>query len=129
MLTSLRMISVPITCSTSAPMIIWMPSGSAISSLHVLRSNHEHRGGQRRREAGENPSGDPSVRGQHPHLPLHLEPLADDRREVVEHLAEVAAGLALRQHGGDEEARVDERDARREAFIASGSGIPKFCWS
>ena len=43
---------------------------------------------------------------------------------------EVAARLALRQHGGDEEPRVEERHAlARTPCSASGSGMPKFCWS
>ena len=44
---------------------------------------------------------------------LHLEALAHHRREVVEHLGQVAARLALRQHRGDEEPRVEHRHAPR----------------
>ena len=49
-----------------------------------------------------------------PHLPLHLEALADHGRQVLEHLRQVAARLALGQHRGDEEPRVEQRDALAE---------------
>ena len=65
--------------------------------------------------AGGNPAriqpGDAAVRGQHANLPLDAESIANDRGQVVEHLAQVAARFALRQDRGDEEPRVDERNA------------------
>ena len=60
---------------------------------------------------------------------LTLEALAHHVGEVVEHLGEVAARLALRQHRGDEEARVEHRHALAIARSASGSDMPKFCSS
>ena len=63
------------------------------------------------------------------HLALDLEPIANHRREVVEHLRQIAARLALGQHRGDEEPRVEQQHAAANAFNASGSGMPKFCWS
>ena len=55
MSTSFRMISVPITCSTSAPMIIWTPSGSLISIFmccgRARTSSARQRRRHRRRES------------------------------------------------------------------------------
>ncbi len=54
--------------------------------------------------------------GDGSNLPLDLEAIADDRREVVEDLGEVAAGLTLGEHGGDEEARVEKWDPFAKRF-------------
>ena len=56
------------------------------------------------------------MRGDDAHLSLHLEPIADHRGKVVEHLGEVSTRLALRQHGGHEEAGVDDRNPLRQAL-------------
>ena len=60
-------------------------------------------------------AGEAAVRGVHAHLPANLEPLAHDVREVVENLGQVAAGVALDQHGGDEEADVEQLRCARTA--------------
>ena len=54
----------------------------------------------------------------HADLALDLEPLADDLRQVVEHFREVAARLALRQDGRDEEPRVEHGNTPREVAAA-----------
>ena len=56
------------------------------------------------------------MRGDDAHLSLDAEPIADHRREIVEHFGEVATGLALRQHGGHEEAGVEHWHPIRQAF-------------
>src|SRR4029077_14915252 len=58
--------------------------------------------------------GEAAVRRVHADLAANLEPLADDMREVVEDFGEGAAGVTLDQHGGDEEADVEERHALGE---------------
>ena len=105
------MISVPITCSTiAADDHLDAQRRSVTSVLMCSGLIDEQHDGERRRQPDEHPAGDAAVRRDDADLPLHPEPIADDRREVVENLGEVAAGLALRQHGGDEEPRVEQRD-------------------
>jgi hypothetical protein len=74
----------------------------------------DQRDRQERREGEQDVSRDAAVRGIHPHLAQDLEPLADDVREVLEDLGQVAAGLALDQDRRGEEPDVDERDALRQ---------------
>ena len=46
-------------------------------------------------------------------------------RKIVEHLRQIAARLALREHRGHEELRVDHRYAVGEPFSASDIDMPK----
>ena len=103
-------------CSVPAKAIILMPSGSLHERRHVFRRNDAQHAGQGRGKAGENPAGDPAVRRHHANLPFDLEAVANDRRQVVEHFRQVAAGLTLREHRGDEEPRIENGDASREGF-------------
>ena len=64
---------------------------------------------ERRRQRQQHVRREAAVRRVDAHLAQHLEPLADDVREVVENLRQVAAGVALDQHRGDEEADVEQR--------------------
>ena len=84
--------------------------------LHVLRRYETENQRQRRRHRRQDPSGDPAVRRHHAHLPLHLEPLANDAREVVEDLRQIAARLALGEHRRREELRVENRHAFGQAL-------------
>ena len=54
------------------------------------------------------------MRARDADLALHSRSFANQSREVIEHLRKVAAGFALRQHGGNEEPGVEEWHARRE---------------
>ena len=125
-LISLRMTNVPITaerrrrsaCERRAD----PEQGAKFSGPGV------HREGHARRQQHQHKACDPAVRRDHLDLAFYLEALPDDTREVVEHLRQVAAGFALRQDGGDEEARIHEGTPAK-AFSASGSGSPKFCRS
>ena len=105
------MISVPMICRNSAPKIMLTPMGSLMSVMHVLRRRDRERHRERRRQPREHPAGDASVRGDHPHLALHLEALADDGRQVAEDFGQVAAAFALRQHGGHEEPGIEQLNA------------------
>jgi hypothetical protein len=82
---------------------------SRVSPLIVKITSREH-GWQ----AHENPAGNPPMRGKNPHLPLHAEAVPHHARQVVENLRQVAAGLALNQHRGDEEPGVEQRNPIRE---------------
>ena len=84
---------------------------------------------ERRRQARQNPRAHAAVRGDHADLPLDLEALAHHAREVVEHLGQIAARLALRQHRGDEEPGVEHRHPHGHGAQRLGSDIPKFCSS
>ena len=88
---------------------------------------------QRRCRAGrqrqQHVAGESAVRRVHAHLPRESESLADDVRQVVENLRQVAAGLALDRHRRDEEADVESGTRSAISFSASRSGRPKFCWS
>ena len=65
-------------------------------------------------------AGETAVRRVHADLPADLEPFADDVRQVVEDLRQVAAGLALDEHGGDEEPHVEQIGTRSaRSFSAS----------
>ncbi len=66
-----------------------------------------------RRQCHQHVAGKTAVRGVHAHLPVDLEPLAHDVRQVVENLGQVAAGIALDEDGGHEETHVENRDAHR----------------
>src|SRR5580698_364950 len=64
-----------------------------------------------RRQREQDEGGEAAVRRMHANLPADLESLADHVREVVEDLGQIAAGIPLNQHGGDEEPDVEDRDA------------------
>ena len=70
---------------------------------------HEHR-----RQRQQHVAGEPAVRRVDPHLAENLEALADDVREVLENLGQVAARLALDQDRGREEPDVEQRHADRQ---------------
>ena len=85
--TIFRMISVPTTCSTTATTIIWIAERIVEHAAEVVRvDDARERQRERGRQPGQDPARHPAVRALDPHLPLHLEPVANDRREVVEHL-------------------------------------------
>ena len=69
---------------------------------------------EERRQREQHVAGHPAVRRVDPHLAQDLEALAHDVREVLENLGQVAAGLALDQHGGREEPHVEERHRDRQ---------------
>ena len=112
---TLRIQKKPIACMTIAPISIICPICSLEEQLHVLGIDERQRDRQRRRQRQQHVAGEAAVRGVHAHLPLDLEPLAHDVREVVENLGQVAAGVALNQHGGDEEPDVEDRRRARPA--------------
>ena len=96
---------------TIAPISIIWPIRSRNSSFMCSGLMNDERDRQERRQRQQHVAGEAAVRGVHAHLPQDLEPLAHDVREVVENLRQVAAGLALNQHGGDEEPDVEHADA------------------
>src|SRR5688500_1755385 len=61
----------------------------------------------------------------HADLPLDLEPLSDDRRQVVQNFRKITARLALRQYGGYEESRIDRGNALRKLTESLGYGEPE----
>ena len=83
-------------------------------AVHVLGVDERQRDCEKRRQRHQHVTGEPAVRGVHAHLAANLESLADDGREVVENLRQVAAGLALNEHGGREEAHVEQRHAQAQ---------------
>ena len=105
----------PIVCMTIAPISIIWPMRSREQQLHVLGVDERQRDAERRRQRQQHVAGEAAVRRVHAHLPLDLEALAHDVREVVENLRQVAAGLALDQHRGDEEPHVEQRRCARPA--------------
>ena len=90
---------------------------------------NESASAEKRRQRHQHVAGKPSVRGVHADLTANLEPLAHDVREVVEDFRKVAAGLALNEDRGREEAHVEQRHALDRLFSDSLSGRPKFCSS
>ena len=94
-------------CITSAPSSIIWPMRSRKQQVHVLGIDERQRDAQHRRQRQQHVAGEPAVRRVDAHLAEDLEPLADDVREVLENLREVAAGLALDQHRGGEEPDVE----------------------
>ena len=101
----------PIVCMTMAAISIIWPMRSRNSRFMCSGLMNDERHCQDRRQRQQHVAGEAAVRRVHAHLPQNLEPLADDVREVVENLRQVAAGLALDQHGGDEEPDVEDRHA------------------
>src|SRR4051812_5750985 len=79
--------------------------------VHVVgvdeRERYAQHGGQRQQHV----AGEPAVRGIDADLSQDLETLAHDVSQILENLREVAARLPLNQHGGGEEANVEERHA------------------
>src|SRR5262245_24213917 len=67
----------------------------AEEQLHVLGVDERQGDGQERRQRQQHVAGQASVRGVDADLAQDLEPLADDVREVLEDLRQVAARLAL----------------------------------
>src|SRR6266850_8447079 len=63
--------------------------------FHVLRVDERQRTGQETWKTQQHVAGEPSVGRVDPHLPLNLESLAHDIREVVEDFRQVAARFAL----------------------------------
>ena len=82
----------------------------------MIGVDHKQHERERRRDADQHEAGHPRVRRDDPDLSFDAEPIADDRRDVVEDLREIAAGLALNEHRRDEEPRVEQRDAACELF-------------
>ncbi len=99
---------------TIAPHQHHLAHALAEQQLHVLRVDERQRDGERRRQRQQHVAGEAAVRRVHAHLALDLEALADDVREVVENLRQVAAGVALDQHRGDEEPHVEQAEALRQ---------------
>ncbi len=60
------------------------------------------------------------MRGQDAHLALDAEAFANHRAQIAEDLGKVASRLALDQHGGGEELRVEDRNSLTE--VAEGVG-------
>src|SRR2546425_9866319 len=77
--------------------------------LHVLWIEERQSDGQEAWKTQQHVAGEAPVGRVDAHLPLDLEALAHDVREVVEDLRQIAARLALNQHGRHEEPHVDER--------------------
>ena len=94
-------------------MNICTPIGSCSTAMCYGSTDEQNEPDQGRQQP-EHPAGNPAMGAHHPDLTLHLESLANDRREIVEHLRQVAAGFALGQHGGDEEPRIEQRHPVRE---------------
>jgi hypothetical protein len=61
------------------------------TGVHVLGIDERQRNGERCRQREQHVAGEAAVRGVHADLPLDLEALAHDVREVVENLGQVAA--------------------------------------
>src|SRR6516164_2353103 len=59
-------------------------------------------------------------------LALNLESLPDNVGEIVQNLGQVAAGLALQHHGGDEKLHVDQGHAVGEIEECIADGHAKF---
>src|SRR5580700_10872798 len=83
-----------------------LPDAAVELRRHV--TDHEENGD---RQPGQEQRGKLSFRRQRLDLAAHLEPVADDSREVFQDLAQVAAGRALDRHRGDEQRQVLLADA------------------
>ena len=114
MSTILRTSSTPTTCNTTPVIIRRTPSGSVARTIICcgLMSSIRHR--KHRRHGRQNVGRDPAVCRADPHLAPDAEALAHDRGQPIEHLRQIAAGFALREHGGHEEAGVERRNTLRE---------------
>ena len=88
----------------------------AEQQVHVLRVDERQRDAEHRRQRQQHVAGEAAVRRVDPHLAQNLEALADDVREVLEDLRQVAAGLALDQDRGREEPHVEQRHAHGQVL-------------
>src|SRR5437762_1744352 len=79
--------------------------------VDIPRRNRNQDRRDRHRQKTKYPSGHPAVRADGTHVAFETEPLANQGGQVVEHLSEVAARLALRQDRRGEEPRVEQRNA------------------
>src|SRR5215472_13140205 len=75
------------------------------AAVEVGRDELDH-AEQQDRQRREDQRRGASFGGERLDLATHLEPRADDRREVAEDLAEIAAGRRLDRHRGDEQRQV-----------------------
>src|SRR5208282_1131792 len=89
--------------------------------VQELHDHHDGRG-----QSHEQDHGEASLRGVDADLAQDFEALANDVGEVVENLGQVAAGLALQHHRGDEELDVDQRDAVGEVEQSVAYGEAEF---
>ena len=105
------MIRLPIGIQTVAP-----PSSSLVSGIvpdravevgHQPQNDEEHADRQRREDHRRGAA----FGGERADFPPHLEALADDAGQVLQNLAQIAAGRALDGDGGDEQRQVVGADA------------------
>ena len=108
----------PIACMMIDAMIIIWPIRSSNRRFMCSGLMNDSATREKRRQRHQHVPGEPAVRGVHAHLPANLEALANDGGEVVEDLRQVAAGLALDEHGGREEPHVEQRHAQRTGCSA-----------
>src|SRR5262245_38831582 len=87
---------------------------------NVVGRNDEENPCDDRRQRAEHPPRDTAVRADRAHLPLDLESIADDGGKLVQYLGQIAARLALGQHGGHEEAGVNQRNSLAERLQSVG---------
>ena len=111
----------PTICMTAAPTSSMCPMRSWKRSCMCSGLMNDSAMHQERRQREQHVAGQPAVRGVDAHLAQDLEALADDVREVLEDLRQVAAGLALDQHGGREEPDVEQRHPHRQVGRARPS--------
>src|SRR5258705_162288 len=86
----------------------------AKQELHLFGSDRRQRYGERGGKSEQHVPREAAMRGVRADLAANLEPFADDAREILEDLGQVAAAFALNGHGGHEEAHVEERNAFRD---------------
>src|SRR6185503_4875815 len=80
------------------------PHGVGDELLHLIGMERIERQAQHDRQRAETPAAEAALGGEHAQLAPYPEAIAHHPREVVEDLGQVAAGLALGQHGDGEEA-------------------------
>src|SRR5688572_20055778 len=82
---------------------------------HVVGCQHGDEGAQGDRQDGEDHAGQAAVRRARADVTEDAEALADDARDRFHDLGQVAARLALDDHGGDEELEVERVHALGQA--------------
>src|SRR5438132_6832953 len=75
--------------------------------LHVIRLDVQHHEEEQERQGDQHHAGKPAFRGQRLHLAQDAVAFADDVADLVQDLRQVATGLPLDRHRGDEEAQVE----------------------
>src|SRR5208282_2597170 len=103
-----------------------VPQGVGEKRLNEPRVDHEHEDDNRGGESHEQGHGEASLGGVDADLAQDLKAFANDVREVVKNLGEIAAGFALQHHRRHEELNVDQRNTVGEVEQGVAYREPEF---